>query len=68
MPSLAANGGKDGEADETHLLLGTYETRGNVGVSPALQRWLGEELGKEAAITKERRRAREERALAAGKK
>ena len=68
MASLAANGGKDGEVDETYLLLGVYETRGNIGVAPALSRWLADELGREAAVAKERRRAREERALAAAKK
>ena len=68
MPSLAVNGSKDGEVDETHLLLGVYETRGNIGVAPALSRWLADELGREAAVAKERRRAREERALAAAKK
>ena len=56
--------------DDTHLLLGTSDTRGNVGVCPELQSWLGEQLSKEALATKERRKAREERALAAepGKK
>ena len=50
--------------DETHLFLGTAETRGNVCVAPLLQNWIGEELAKEAAAAKERRKAREERALA----
>eukprot|EP00972_Heterocapsa_arctica_P046889 6921598-Heterocapsa_arctica.AAC.1 len=51
--------------DSQLLLLGTTDTRGRVGVSPALQSWLGEELAKEAMANKERRKAREERALAA---
>lgn len=34
---------------------------------PDLAKWLGEELAKEALAQKERRKAREERALAAGK-
>ena len=59
MPNLSGGGG--GEED-THLLLGTYETRGNVGISPALTEWLGAELGKEAKVQGERRKAREERA------
>ena len=72
MPLLAAGGNsaKDNKAsivdDDSFLLLGTSETRGNVGVSPDLTKWLGEELAKEALAAKERRKAREERALAAG--
>jgi len=70
MPGLAggaaASGG--GADDDVHLLMGTHETRGNVGVCPALTRWMGEELAKEALAAKERRKAREERALAAPKK
>eukprot|EP00973_Karenia_brevis_P032861 4537285-Karenia_brevis.AAC.1 len=27
--------------DDSFLLLGTYETRGNVGMAPELQQWLG---------------------------
>ena len=50
--------------DDMHLLLGTSETRGNLGVSPELQRWLADESSKEASAAKERRKAREERALA----
>ena len=67
LPSLAS-GPKDGGDDDSHLLLGTYETRGNLAVCPALTRWLGEELSREALANKERRKAREERALAASKK
>ena len=71
FPGAIAPGGKGGGGDTTfedsHLLLGTSQTRGNVCVSPQLQKWLGEELGKEAMATKERRKAREERALAAPK-
>ena len=55
---------KEGLEDDSHLMLGTYETRGNIGIAPSLQKWLGEELGKEALAQKERRKAREERALA----
>ena len=54
--------------DDTHLLLGTSETRGNVGVAPELQQWLGEQLSKEALASKERRKAREERSLGQGAK
>ena len=58
-------GGASNMEDDTHLLLGTSDTRGNVGVCPELQSWLGEQLSKEALATKERRKAREERALMA---
>ncbi len=50
-----------------HLLMGTYETRGSVGICPALTAWMGEQLSREAVASKERRKAREERALAAKK-
>lgn len=59
--------GADG-AEDLHLLLGTGETRGNLAMAPELVRWLGEQLSQEAVAAKERRKAREERALAAAKK
>ena len=48
-----------------HLLLGTPESRGNLGVAPEIQRWPAGESSKEALAAKERHKAREERALAA---
>ena len=63
MPSLS--GSNNSEMDDAFLLLGTSETRGNILVAPELQSWLGEQLSKEALASKERRKAREERALAA---
>lgn len=72
MPLLAngVGGGKDAKGSladyDSFLILGTSETRGNVGVCPDLTKWLGKELAKEALAAKERREAREERALAAG--
>ena len=67
---MATRGGASGhnDFDDAHLLLGTSETRGNVAVCPALQKYLGEQLAVEAASAKERRKAKEERALAAPKK
>ena len=59
--------GIEGQED-LHLMLGTGEVRGNVAMCPDLTRWLGEQLAVEALVNKERRRAREERALAAPKK
>ena len=53
--------------DDARPLLGTTETRGGLCLCPALQNWLGEELSREALAHKERRKAREERALAAKK-
>ena len=63
LPSLSA---KDGD-DESFLMLGLGEVRNNLGVSPQLTRWLGERLAGEALSAKERRKVREERALAAKK-
>ena len=51
--------------DDSHLLMGTSETRGNIGICPALQQWLDEENAKEATSAKEKRKAREQRNLAA---
>ena len=45
-----------------HLFLGGA-TRGNLCISPALQEWISDELRKESSVAKERRKAREERAL-----
>ena len=56
--------GATGLDDDMHLLLGTSETRGNLGVAPELQRGLADESSKEANAAKVRRKSREERALA----
>ena len=63
MPNVSGQG--SGGDDDSYLLLGTHETRGNVGIFPSLTKWLGEELSREAMANKERRKAREERAIAA---
>jgi hypothetical protein len=42
---------------------GTSNARAGLCISPALQQWIGTELSKEAMISKERRKAREERTL-----
>ena len=60
MPNISAGSG--GADEDSLFLLGTYETRGNIGIAPSLTDWLGSELGKEAVASKERRKAREERA------
>ena len=65
--SFAGNSGCP-DNEDAHLLLGTYETQGNLGICPKLTQWLGQELGKEASVSKERRKAREERALAPASK
>lgn len=48
---------------EFHLFAGTG-TRGYLCICPALAEWISDELKRESAINKERRKAREERALA----
>ena len=63
LPQPAA-GQVASDLDDSHLLLGTSETRANVAICPALTAWIGSELAKEALAQKERRKAREERALA----
>lgn len=64
MPSLSA-GHNASHDDDSFLLLGTHQTRNNVGVSPALTKWIVDELAKESLAAKGRRKAREERGLAA---
>ena len=49
--------------DETHLMLGGGHQRENLCICPALKEWIAEELRKESQVLKERRKAREERAL-----
>jgi len=63
LPNLNPSGSSAGGDDDSYLLLGTSETRGNIGVCPELSIWLGSELSKQALADKERRKAREERAL-----
>jgi len=54
--------------DEAFLFLGADPCRGNLCVSPRLFSHIGGEMAKEAAINKEARKAREERALLRGPK
>ena len=49
---------------QNHLISGLDETRGGICLSPALREYVAQELTKESLIMKERRKAREERALA----
>ena len=52
-------------ASEVGHFLGTGETKGNLCISPALIDWIADHMKNEAAVAKERRKAREERALRA---
>ena len=49
---------------DAHLFLGHQSSRGGLCISPLLDEWIAEELRKESATLKERRKAREERTLA----
>ena len=57
----------DALANETHLFLGGGHQRTHLCTCPELQDWFSGELRKGAAVLKERRKAREERALRRGK-
>eukprot|EP00959_Pyramimonas_sp_CCMP1952_P208266 4356664-Pyramimonas_sp.AAC.1 len=57
---------KDELFDDQFLYMGTGETRGLLMVSPELQEHINSELHREASILKEKRKVREERALARG--
>ena len=67
--SAAAGTKKDGKADkvaadtETSIFMGTRAARSGICVCPALTEWVAEQLRAEVAVAKERRQAREERAL-----
>ena len=52
-------------AEERRLFLGAPQSRASALVTPALKEHISAEVAKEAAIMKERRKAREERALLA---
>ena len=60
---LLAGAGED-ETGERHLFGGSTGTRGNLCVAPSLQKYIAEEMARDSAILKERRKAREERSLA----
>ena len=52
-----------GSLQDAHVYAG-LATRGNICICPLLQEYVSDELKKETAVAKERRKAREERALA----
>ena len=52
--------------DERRLFLGTGRSHGSALVSPELEEHVSGELQKESAVLKEKRKGREERALARG--
>ena len=58
--------GKGKEADgllDSHLYLWSGADRGKLSICPVLNEWIASQLRKGAAVLKERRKAREERAL-----
>ena len=58
----AAAAAADATSEIGHFL-GTGETMGNLCICPALMDWIADQMKSEAAVAKERRKAREERAL-----
>ena len=52
--------------DERQLFLGQERGRGRALVAPSLEAWVATKLSAESQILKERRKGREERALASG--
>ena len=66
----AKAGGKSGSAasssvPETSYFLGAGVSKANLCISPKLLEYIADQMKAEAAISKERRKAREERALRA---
>jgi len=65
--ALAESGDSSADwLDERRLFLGHARSRGHALVSPLLEKWVAEKLAEESAVLKERRKGREERALARG--
>ena len=64
---LGTKVGEEGQRDEHYYFTGMATTRGLM-VAPALSTWISEQIARENAIAKERRKAREERSLARPKK
>ena len=59
----------DGAAvEEQSLFMGATAGHAGTLVCPALKTWIAGEMAREASVLKERRKAREERALARPKK
>ena len=56
-------GRNDAEATTDQHLYSGMQTRGSLCICPELSKWIAEELSKESAVMKEKRKAREERAL-----
>ena len=56
----------DDTAEDEFLYMGTAETRGLLMVAPDLQSHISDELHRESAVLKERRKLREERLAARG--
>ena len=52
--------------DERHVFLGKTRSRGSALVAPELESFVAERLEEQSAVLKERRKAREERALVRG--
>ena len=55
----------DSLSTEVGHFLGIAETKGNLCICPALMQFIAEQMNNEAAVSKERRKARAERALRA---
>ncbi|CAK0838172.1 unnamed protein product [Prorocentrum cordatum] len=55
--------GAAGFGSEVGHFFGAGETKGNVCICPALMDWIADQMKMEASVAKERRKAREERAL-----
>ena len=51
-----------GDSFEQSLIAG-YQSRGSLCICPALSEWIAEEIRKNTAVEKERRKARDERSL-----
>jgi hypothetical protein len=63
---ILGRGHLDELQEDAHLYMGTGETRGMLCISPSLLEYVTDEQHKEAAVMKERRKLRDERALARG--
>jgi len=68
MPPQVVGNRQSGNEEDSIVLFDIRETAGACEVMPKFAAWLGGEVGKKALADKERRKAREERALQAKEK
>ena len=63
MERILRHGPSDEYGEDSYLYMGTNQTRGQVMIMPELEQLVADQLSKEGAVLKERRKLKEERGL-----